>query len=108
MRSAGSKGSSKASIDAARREMLEGFSERTGMSRELSKEVLGTYDAKALQQMKNRQATSRVQNVSGQGYQAGGTRRVSSSIEFPRERRRKFWMILTSASMLIRLSTTTF
>ena len=82
MRSAGSKGSSKASIDAARREMLEGFSERTGMSRELSKEVLGTYDAKALQQMKNRQATSRVQNVADRAIRQGAQEESQAALNF--------------------------
>ena len=82
MRSAGSKGSSKASIDAARREMLEGFSERTGMSRELSEEVLGTYDAKALQQLKNRQATSRVQNQADRAIRQGAQEESQAALNF--------------------------
>ena len=79
---AGSKGSSKASIDAARREMLEGFSERTGMSRELSEEVLGTYDAKALQQLKNRQATSRVQNQADRAIRQGAQEESQAALNF--------------------------
>tara|TARA_R110002012_G_scaffold322027_1_gene553932 strand:+ start:5895 stop:6662 length:768 start_codon:yes stop_codon:yes gene_type:complete len=68
MRSAGSKGSSKASIDAARREMLEGFSERTG--------------DKALQQMRDRQATSRVQNVADRAIRQGAQEESQAALNF--------------------------
>lgn len=51
--------------------MIDDLSARTGMSRELSEEVLNAYDDKALQQLRNKQATDRVQNVADRAIREG-------------------------------------